>query len=127
MGATCFQQLTYGKSGALEWNREEGYSVLFTEVDYLDATISRSLQENYAFYRQTYSKKLRRKEWGNCCVHCQALQEEDGDWLYGGANPFSPWNREQAMEIRIIYFKLDFDYYIRGGYKYNPLLEEVIR
>ena len=127
LGAKCYQQLWFPTADTLQWERTEGEPILFTEIDYLDETISRSLQEHYGFYKQTYSKKLRKKEWGNCCVHCQALQEEDDDWRYDFRNPFSPVSVEEAMEMRIIYFKLSFDYYIRGGYQYDGLFAEMVR
>jgi hypothetical protein len=31
-----------------------------------------------------------------------------------------------AREIRIVYFKLAFDYFISAGWGMNPLIEEVI-
>ena len=76
---------------------------------------------------EVYSRRLRKKEWGNCCVHCQALQEEGDDWRYDFRNPFSPVSVEEAMEMRIIYFKLSFDYYIRGGHQCGGLFAEMMR
>jgi hypothetical protein len=106
--ATCFQHLTYEESDTPEWIRDEG------------------MQENYPFFRQTYLKKVGRKEWGNCCVHCQAMQEDNDDWRYGFRHPFATSSVREAMELRIIYFNLNFDYYLRGVHAHDSLLYEVI-
>ena len=55
------------------------------------------------------------------------LQEENDDFRYGVRNPFSPMSMEEAMEMRIIFFKLNFDYYIRGMHQGHTLYDEVIR
>jgi hypothetical protein len=45
---------------------------------------------------------LRRKEWGNCCIHCEALQEDDEEWVFGHASPFSPSTIEEAKEMPVV-------------------------
>ena len=100
LGAKNYQELVFETSDEPVWRKAEG-PVLFTEVEYLDATISRSMQENYAFYKKSYSKELEQDIWGNCCIHCDASQEENDDWRYDFKNPFSPLSVKEAKEIRI--------------------------
>jgi hypothetical protein len=126
LGATCFQYSTFEDADLPVWNREEG-PIMFTDIRHLDATIVQSLKENYGFFRQLYLEEWKSEEWGNCCVHCGIMQEADGDWRYGLKSAFTPSSIEEARDIRIIYFKLPFDYYIGSGFCYHTLLDEMIR
>lgn len=126
LGARRFQHLTYETSDMPVWRREEK-PVLFTEVGYLDETISRSMQENYGFFRQLYLEEREIEEWGNCCVHCGSMQEANDDWRYDFRSPFNPQSVEEAREVRGVYFNLPFDYYINAGDSYGTLWDEMIR
>lgn len=104
-----------------KWNSP----VLFNEVDYLDREIAGSLKSHYPFFQKVYSTANRGKIWGSTCIHCQALQEEDDGYRYE-ANPLSPVTLEEAREIRIVYFKMAFDYFIRAGQEMNALYAHII-
>ena len=126
LGAKVCQAAHFEDADMPQWERWD-WPILFTEIEYLDETINRSMRENYPFFKLVYSKELEQDEWCNCCEHCGTPQEENGDWRYGCKNPFAPYEVEQAREIRVIYFKLDFDYYLNAGYQFNTLLPEIIR
>ena len=120
LGAKRVQSLVYETEDKPVWREEEG-PFLYTEIDHMDEEIARVMQSNYPFFKKIYSKTHEHDLWGNCCVHCQALQEEDGDYIFGCKSPFAPTSVEEAMEIRIVYFKLEFDYFISAGYALNTL------
>src|SRR6185312_4998531 len=126
LGAKFCQASYFEDADLPRWERREG-PILFNDITYLDETISRSMRENYPFFRLIDSKALEQEEWCNCCIHCGAVQEEDGDWRFGCKNPFSPYDVVEAKEMRIIYFRLDFDYYINAGWETSTLLPEIIR
>ena len=126
LGAKSHQALVYETADNPIWQKVEDDRLIFAETDYLDKGISRVMQANYPFFQQQYSKSLERRLWGNCCVHCQALQEEDGEYAFGLANPLSPVTIEAAKEIRVIFFKLEFDYYISSGYLWCDLYLDII-
>lgn len=109
-----------------QWERREG-PILFNDITFLDETISRNMRDNYPFFKLIDSETLEQEEWCNCCIHCGAVQEENGDWRFGCKNPFSPYDIAEAKEMRIIYFRLDFDYYINAGWETSTLLPEIIR
>jgi len=121
-----YQYLVFDKVDNPVWTRED-YPILFTEIDWMDDEIAEAMRENYPFFQWVHSEVYESSLWANCCMHCGALQEDDGDYMYGTKGPFSPWEIEQAMEIRVIYFKLKFDYCISAGYSINPLLENITR
>lgn len=124
LGTKSYQTLVYKTPDRGIWKKED-YPILFTEIERLEGDIIESLQSNYSFFKKAYSKSERKKKWGNFCVHCQARQEDDDEFIYE-AGPLSPLSIEEAKELRIIYFKLAFDYYISGGYSIDPLIEEVL-
>jgi hypothetical protein len=126
LGAKSYQALTYETEDNPLWQRIEDDRLIYTEIDYLDKGISAMMQANYPFFQQQYSSKLEGRVWGNRCVHCQALQEEDDEYAYGLASPFSPISLEAAKEIRVVHFKLEFDYYIRAGSAWCDLYLDVI-
>ena len=70
-------------AGNVDRRRREEGPILFDEIEYLDETISKSMRESYEFFRQLYLEEWESEEWGNCCVHCGAMQEADGGWRYG--------------------------------------------
>lgn len=124
LGAKNAQYLFFEREDRSVWQYSEG-PIIFSDTDYLDAEVVASLQEYYPFYRKAYSKVARRKFWGNTCVNCYALQEDDEEFLYEDGNPLSPLTIERAREIRIVYFKLKFDYYIRSSYGHNSWYEDI--
>jgi hypothetical protein len=126
LGAKSYQALVYETEDNPLWEKVEDDRLIFTEIDYLDEGIGASMQANYPFFKHQYSAKLEGKVWGNCCVHCQALQEEDDEYAYGLGNPLSPTNIEAAKEIRVVFFKLEFDYYISSGYAWSDLYLDII-
>jgi hypothetical protein len=83
------------------------------------------MQSNYPFFKCVHSKELRQKIWGSTCVHCGALQEDDGELRYGNS-ALHPGLREEGLEIRIIYFDLQFDYYIEACEIYDTLIADVM-
>lgn len=126
LGAKFYQASYFEDADIPQWEwRDE--PILFHEIGYMDETISRSMGEHYPFFKLVDNKHLEHEEWCNCCRHCGAAQEEDDDWRYGLKNPFSPYDVEEAKEMRVIYFKLDFDYYINAGWESSTLLPEIIR
>ena len=126
LGAKSYQALVYETADNPLWEKVADDRLIFTEIDRLDERISAYMQANYPFFQQQYSVKLESRVWGNCCVHCQALQEEDGEYTFGLANPLSPGTIEAAKEIRIIFFKLEFDYYISSGYEWCDFYLEIM-
>lgn len=126
LGAKFYHESYFEDADIPQWMRGEGL-ISFTEVEYLDDAISRSMQENYPFFKLMYSEELERDEWCNCCVHCGSAQEEDGDWRYGCKNPFFPFDQAGLEALRVIYFKLDFDYYIGAGCQFDTVLPLIIR
>lgn len=125
LGAKNWQSLVYETADKPRWVKED-YPLLFTEIDQMDEEIANAMQTNYPFFRYGYCKEERMKLWGNYCVNCQAKQEDDGDFRFGLKNPLSPTSIEQAREIRVIYFGLQFDYYISAGCEMNMLFLEII-
>jgi hypothetical protein len=126
LGAKFYQESYFEDADIPQWKRAEG-PILFIDIKYMDETISRSMRENYPFFKLIDSKELEGEEWCNCCTHCGTAQEENGDWQFGCKNPFSPYDIAGAREIRVIYFKLGFDYYINAGWETGTLLPEIIR
>jgi hypothetical protein len=115
----------------MQWlPHEEGYIVqkpyFSVRSKCLCEGISAVMQANYPFFQQQYSAELENKVWGNCCVHCQALPEEDGEYAYGLGNPLSPVTIEAAMEIKVIFFKMEFDYYISAGSSWCDLYLDIM-
>jgi hypothetical protein len=126
LGAKFCQASYFEHADLPRWEKWKG-PMWFSEIEYMDETISRSMGDNYPFFKLIDSKEFDHEEWCNCCTHCGAAQEENGDWRYGICNPWSPSNIEEAMQIRVIYFKLDFDYYINAGWRTSTILPEIIR
>jgi len=54
------------------------------------------------------------------------MQEENDDFSIGMRGPLTPGTVEEAMEVRVIYFKLKFDYWINGGYVMSNLFEWIV-
>ena len=125
LGARAAQELVYETGDESVWRRWDDYALLFSEIDNIDLHIIESLQTYYPFFRHVYSKLYEGKLWGNTCVHCSVLQEDDGEFIYE-AGPLSPLTMEGALEIRIVYFKLKFDYYISAGVEFNPVFDDLI-
>ncbi|GGB14862.1 hypothetical protein [Puia dinghuensis] len=125
LGARAFQSLEFQKDNPV-WIKDEG-PLLYTEIQRMDDEVAELMKSNYPFFQKPYSGKLRKKQWGNCCVHCGTLQEEDDDYRFDFGGPFFPDSAEAAREIRIIYFKLQFDYYIDACYGLNPFYLEIFK
>ena len=68
---------------------------------------------------------LRQKIWGSTCVHCGALQEDDDEYRCA-LNALHPGIWEAGLEIRIIYFPLQFDYYIEGSEIFDTLIGNIM-
>jgi hypothetical protein len=126
LGAKSYQALIYETADNPLWEKVADDRLIFTEIDYLDEGISAAMQANYPFFQQQQSTKLEGRVWGNRCIHCQALQEEDDEYAYGLASPFNPITMEEAKEIRVVFFKLEFDYYINAGYMLSELYLDII-
>jgi hypothetical protein len=124
LGAKNLKELVYKTENKQVWESWD-LPILFCDIDFLDDEIIESLRTNYPFFQRTYCKDLEDTIWGNTCIHCGTLQEEYGEFRYE-ANPLAPLTIEAAGEIRIVYFKLRFDYFISAGYEMNPLYEEII-
>jgi hypothetical protein len=125
LGAKNCQELVYVTADKPQWINDSG-PLLFTEIDRMDEEIAASMKANYPFFRYGYSSLERTKAWGNHCIHCQARQEDDGDFMFGVRNPLSPVSVEQAREIRVVYFSLPFDYYVSGTWGVNTLFGEFL-
>jgi hypothetical protein len=121
LGAKNYQYAFYQAEDEPFWEHVVNAPLIFTQVEHLDPEIRQSMVSNYPFF-----KKPTKRDWGNCCVHCGAFMEEDDDYSIGFRNPFSPMTEEAAKEIRVIYFRLNFDYYIVGGYQHDTLIPIII-
>ena len=124
LGAKVAQQATFLRGDTVTWKKWE-VPILFQDVEYLDEEVVISLQEYYPFFKYKYVSAMEQKIWGNVCLRCGAMQEEDDEFRYE-ANALNPISIEAVEELRIIYFKLDFDYYIQGMWSFNPLVSEFI-
>ena len=124
LGAKFAKQLIYETEEKAVWESWD-VPILFNEIEFLDEEIVESLRIHYPFFQRRYCRDLESEIWGSTCIHCHTLQEEYGEFRYE-ANALSPITIEMAREIRIVYFKLAFDYFISAGWEMNPLIEEVI-
>lgn len=125
LGAKVGQKADFGKGDMVTWRRWEGLPICFTDVTYLDDEIVASLQSNYPFFKFIRSKGLRQKIWGSTCVHCGTLQEDDDEFRYNN-NALHPGTWEEGLEIRIVYFSLQFDYYIEGSEIFDTLITDIM-
>jgi hypothetical protein len=125
LGGKNGQQAIFKNGDTVTWRRWEGYPICFTDVTYLDDEVAASLQSNYPFFKFMRSKGLRQKIWGSTCVHCGALQEDDDEYRCD-LNALHPGIWEAGLEIRIIYFPLQFDYYIEGSEIFDTLIGNIM-
>jgi hypothetical protein len=124
LGAKKAYQLSFTADGRIRWLKWDS-PFFFEGIDYLSKEIVASMQEYYPFFQRKYCKNLGGKIWGSTCIHCHVLQEENDEFLFE-ATPLSPVTMEDALEIRLIYFKLKFDYFIEAGFSINSLFYEII-
>jgi len=125
LGGKRGQQASFRNGDTVTWRQWENCPLCFTDITYMDDQIAASLQSNYTFFKFVRSKGLQQKIWGNTCVHCGALQEDDGEFRYGNS-ALHPGLWEEGLEIRIIYFSLQFDYYIEACEIYDALITEIM-
>jgi hypothetical protein len=91
----------------------------------MDPEILKSMQENYPFFQWSCSPLGGGNYWANTCIHCQAVQDDIYNFMDGDA-PLAPTTLEKARELRVIYFKMRFDYYIQAGFVMDPIYKEII-
>lgn len=84
-----------------------------------------SLEKDGLVRVSIFAKTLGLKTWDCICVNCSAPQADDEELRYE-AGPLKPITTEEAQEIRVIYFKLKFDYYLRACYCVDPLFAEIM-
>jgi hypothetical protein len=124
LGEKYAQEFAYMTRDKGVWQDCEG-PFIFTEVGFLEEEAIGSLQEYYPFFQRSFCKDLRRKLWGSNCVHCGVLQEEYGEFRYE-ANALKPVTVEDMAEIRIVHFKLNFDYFISACYCSHMLYDGMV-
>jgi hypothetical protein len=96
----------------------------FSDITYLDNTISTFLTQNFSFFKFGYSKTIGGKYWANHCEKCNSLQ---GDFFNhsepGGA--FFPITEDECKKILLIQIPLKFDICIKGGFSYLSNEDEI--
>jgi hypothetical protein len=121
-------ELAFDEKDRPVWRRWD-LPMLFTEVVYMDPTILQSMQENYPFFQWSCSPFSEEEDkfyyWANTCIHCQAVQDDLYNFSDGDA-PLAPCTMEDARKLRVVYFKLPFDYYIQTGFSMDPIMEEIL-
>lgn len=125
LGAKHYQALFYETEEKATWTKIE-YPILFCDIGFLEEEVIRSLQEYYPFFQLADLDEESEKFWVNTCIHCHAIQEDVYNFMDGNP-PLSPITIEDMRQIRIIYFKLNFDYYISAGWVDNPLFVDIIQ
>jgi hypothetical protein len=95
--------------------------VFFSEITYLDPSVDSYLQENYPFFKLAATKDSEQAIWGNTCIHCGFLIDDHDEFKYE-LHALNPLTYEEISEIRIVYFDLPFDYYIRAGWYTDPVV-----
>jgi hypothetical protein len=101
-----------------------GFPILFTGIVHMDEEILKSMQDHYPFFQWSCSSladeggdKYRYFDsdyfWANTCVHCKAVQEDEYNFI-GEDAPFRPRTLDEARELRVVCFKLGYDYYVQG-------------
>jgi hypothetical protein len=118
------QQAFYSNDGCVKWEKA-GMPVFFRDVTYLAEEVDKYLQENYPFFKMAYSDILGAPIWGNACIHCEALLDDFDEFRYG-QHTLNTVDIEELREIRIAYFDLEFDYFIRAGWYIDPMIAAVL-
>ncbi|MBN8851387.1 MAG: hypothetical protein BGO55_09205 [Sphingobacteriales bacterium 50-39] len=124
LGAKVAQEAAFRRGDTLTWKKWD-VPILFDDVEYVDDEVVESLQDYYPFFKYKRVRALGQKIWGNACMHCGAMQEEDDEFRYE-ANALRPGTIKAAREVRLIYFKLNFDYYIQACWSYDPFFNEFV-
>lgn len=102
---------------------------LFSDALLIDPPVLEYLNQQYPFYKHTYSRTQERATYANNCIYCKKLQ---GEWHnhedFGGAFFHDPYE-EGPLTIKVIPFELEFDYCIQaeyGGMAYD-YLEQLLK
>jgi len=125
LGAKCCHSLAYMAAGKKPVWEKYDFPIFFTEISYLEEEVIESLKEYYPFFQLREVEECDEKLWVNTCIHCNAVQDDMYNFMDGDA-PLSPVSDEKLAELRIIYFKLKFDYFIISGCHMSPRYEEII-
>jgi hypothetical protein len=106
------------------WRKLE-FPVYFSEITYLDPSVDSYLQENYPFFKLAATRDSEQPIWGNTCIHCGFLIDDHDEFKYE-CHALNPLTIGEIREIRVVYFDLPFDYYIRAGWYTDPIFNAAL-